>query len=380
MKKIALMGSTGSVGTQTLDVVRKYPDKLHVFALTAHQNIDLLQEQITEFQPEIVGVVDESQAHILSARMGRDVITGPDMMQRIAVMKGYDTFISATVGLTIIRATIDAIRAGKDIALANKETLVAAGEIVMREAKEHHARIMPIDSEHSALFQCLNGEQKKDIATLIITCSGGALRDWTKDELGQVTIADALGHKTWNMGQKITIDSATLMNKGFEVIEAMWLYDVEPKNVRVVIHPESLVHSMIEYSDGSIMAQISEPDMRLPIQYALSYPDRWSRAVKPHLFDRAYTFSEPDLERFPCLGYAFAAMEKRGSLPAAMNAANDYLVSEFLAGRCAYLDIPRGIKYVMDKHDTVIAPTLEHIEQAINDATHMAQSYLNQGK
>ncbi len=376
MKKIALMGSTGSVGTQTLDVVRKYPDKLHVFALSAHKNIDLLYEQIQEFDPEVIGVTDEMSADILQKKIGRQILTGPDMLQKIAVMDGYDTFISATVGLTIIRATIDAIRAGKDIALANKETLVSAGEIVMREAKEHHARIMPIDSEHSALFQCLNGEQKKDIASLVITCSGGALRDKTKKELQQVTVADALGHKTWNMGKKITIDSATLMNKGFEVIEAMWLYDVNPKNIRVVIHPESLIHSMIEYSDGSIMAQISEPDMRLPIQYALSYPERWERAVKSHNFDRAYTFFEPDLERFPCLGYAFTAMEKGGTLPAAMNAANDYMVGEFLSGNCAYVDISRVIKMVMDAHDVILAPTLEDIEQTIDDTTHVAQEFL----
>jgi 1-deoxy-D-xylulose-5-phosphate reductoisomerase len=377
MKKISLMGSTGSIGTQTLDVVRKYPDKLHVFALTANSNTDLLMEQIREFQPEVIGVADEEKAQKLQKKIHREVLTGPAMLQKIAGMDGYDTFISATVGLTIIRATIDAIRAGKDIALANKETLVAAGEIVMREAKKYHARIMPIDSEHSALFQCLNGERKNDIASLVITCSGGALRDKTKEELQHVSIADALGHKTWNMGQKITIDSATLMNKGFEVIEAMWLYDVAPKNIRVVIHPESLIHSMIEYTDGSIMAQISEPDMRLPIQYALSYPKRWDRAVKQHNFDRAYTFAEPDLDRFPCLGYAFDAMDKRGTMPAAMNAANDYMVAEFLAGRCVYLDIPRVIKKVMDAHDVVLAPTLEDIDQAINDATHMAQKFLH---
>ncbi len=376
-KKIALMGSTGSVGTQTLDVVRKYPRKLRVFALSANSNIDLLEKQIKEFRPKVVGVADSAKAEELAQRVaktGTKILTGPKMLQDIAVMKGYDTFLSATVGLTIIRATIDAIRTGKNIALANKETLVAAGEIVMREARKHGVQIMPIDSEHSALLQCLNGENPKTIQSLIITCSGGALRDRTKEELKYVTVADALGHKTWNMGQKITIDSATLMNKGFEVIEAKWLYDIAPDHLRVVIHPESLIHSMIEYTDGSIIAQISEPDMRLPIQYALSYPERWERAVKPHLFDRPYTFATPDLKRFPCLGYAFDAMKHGGTMPAVMNAANDYMVAQFLAGACAYLDIPKTIRRVMQAHTVVHKPTLEDIEQAIAWATHAAQS------
>ena len=373
MKKIALMGSTGSIGTQTLDVVRKYPEKLQVFALAASNNIALLYEQIKEFHPEIVCVEDEAKARELQEKVSVKIITGPQMLREIAQMDGYDTFVSATVGLTIIRATIDAIRSGKNIALANKETLVAAGEIVMREAGEHKVHMMPIDSEHSALFQCLNGEKKADILSMIITCSGGALRDKTKEELHNVTIEDALGHKTWNMGQKITIDSATLMNKGFEIIEAMWLYDVAPENIRVVIHPESLIHSMIEYTDGSIIAQISEPDMRLPIQYAFSYPERWGEAVKRHQFDRAYTFKEPDLERFPCLSYAFDAMHKRGTLPAAMNAANDYMVGQFLRGNCSYLDIPRVIKSVMNMHDNTLNPSLEDVEQAINEATAQAK-------
>ncbi|PID52479.1 MAG: 1-deoxy-D-xylulose-5-phosphate reductoisomerase [Candidatus Moraniibacteriota bacterium] len=380
MKNIALMGSTGSVGTQTLDIVRKYPKKLKVFALTGNKNIALLEEQIAEFQPAIIGVADEKSARDLEKRTGKKIITGPKMLEEIAAMDGYDTFISSTVGLTIIRATLKAIEKGKDIALANKETLVAAGEIVMSQAKKYGVHIMPIDSEHSALFQCLNGERMEDVRSLVITCSGGALRNYTKEQLKDVSIEDALGHKTWNMGAKITIDSATLMNKGFEVIEAMWLYDVDPENIRVVIHPESIIHSMVEYSDNSILAQISEPDMRLPIQYALSYPERWGESVKRHNFDRSYTFKEPDLEQFPCLGYAFDAMRKQGTLPAAMNAANDYLVLEFLAGRCTYLDIQNGIKYVMDNHDIINNPTLENIETAIVDATTKAEMFLGERK
>jgi 1-deoxy-D-xylulose-5-phosphate reductoisomerase len=375
MKKIALMGSTGSVGTQTLDVVRKYPDKLKVFALSANNNIDLLYEQIKEFEPEIVGVFDTQKAQELQKRVKIKVLNGDNMLEKIAEMKGYDTFITATVGLTIIKATLKAIQNKKNVAIANKETLVAAGEIVMREAKKNNVQLMPIDSEHSALFQCLNGENKKTIKSLVITCSGGALRDHTKKELKNVSIKDALGHKTWAMGQKITIDSATLMNKGFEVIEAMWLYDVKPENIQVVIHPESLIHSMVEFSDNSIIAQISEPDMKLPIQYALSYPNRWNEAVKRHTFDRSYTFKKPDLDRFPCLGYAWEAMKVGGTMPAVMNAANDTMVAKFLNGQCNYLDIPKIIKKVMDSHKATKTPTLNDIEKAIDEAIKLANQF-----
>ncbi len=369
MKQIALMGSTGSIGTQTLDVVRKYPDRLKVFALSADSNIDLLFEQIKEFNPTIVGVANKKKAKILESKVNIKVITGPNMLEEIANMDGYDTFITATVGLTIIRATIEAIRKGRDIALANKETLVAAGEIIMREAKKYGSQIMPIDSEHSALFQCLNGEDNKSIKSLIITCSGGALRDYSKEELKKVSIEDALGHKTWVMGQKITIDSATLMNKGFEVIEAMWLYDIAPQDIQVVIHPESIIHSMVEYSDNSIIAQISEPDMKLPIQYALSYPERWGESIKRHKFNTSYTFAEPDLDRFPCLHYAFESMKIGGTMPAVMNSINDVMVARFLDGKCEYLDIPKTIKKVMNSYSAVQNPTLEEIEKAIVDVS-----------
>ncbi len=369
MKKIALMGSTGSIGTQTLDVVRKYPEKLEIFALSVGSDIDLLYKQIKEFSPKVVGVANPQKAKQLQKKVDIEVLTGENMLEEIAGMEGYDTFVSATVGLTIIRATLEAIKNKKSVALANKETLVAAGEIVMREAKANGVQIMPIDSEHSALFQCLNGENKKNIKSLIVTCSGGALRDYTKEELKNVSIEDALGHKTWQMGKKITIDSATLMNKGFEVIEAMHLYDVSPKNIQVVIHKESIIHSMVEYCDNSIIAQISEPDMRLPIQYALSYPDRWEASIKRHNFNTSYTFKEPDLDRFPCLSYAFRAMEIGGTMPAVMNTANDVMVDKFLLGKCTYLDIPKIIKQVMDEHKAVINPTLDDIEKAINETT-----------
>ena len=368
MKQIAILGSTGSVGTQTLDVVRKHPDKLKVTAIVAHHEVEELVAQAREFSPKWIGIADASKAKDLEGITGVPVLSGSDVTTRVAEEAEYDTLVSATVGLTGIRAALSAIRRGKQLALANKETLVAAGEIVMAEAKKHNAVIMPIDSEHSALFQCLNGESSATVHSLILTCSGGALRDKTREELKSVSIEDALGHKTWKMGQKITVDSATLMNKGFEVIEAMWLYDVAPENIRVVIHPQSIIHSMVEYSDGSVLAQMSDPDMRLPIQYALSYPERWDAPIQRLSFDRALTFDEPDLERFPCLGYAFEAMKTLGTLPAVMNAVNDVMVGKFLAGKCRYVDIARVIKQVMEGHTVITRPTLEDIENAINEA------------
>lgn len=370
MKRLVILGSTGNVGTQVLDIVAKYPDRLRVVGLVAYNNIALLKEQIERFVPQYVGVADPAKAAELQKMVDVPVLSGDDAVRDIASLAAeYDVLVNALVSLSGIRVTLNAIALGKDIALANKETLVAAGEIVMQKAREKGVRIMPIDSEHSALFQCLVGENPDTVAQLIITCSGGALRDHTVDQLKNVTVQDALGHKTWSMGHKITIDSATLMNKGFEVIEAMRLYDVPVDQIKVVIHKESIIHSMVEYSDGSIMAQMSCPDMRLPIQYALSYPKRWDLPIKRFDFTTDLTFAEPDLERFPCLGLAFDAARKGGTLPAAMNAANDYMVAQFLDGKCAYLDIPRVIGDVMRSHRIVHHPTLGNIEQAIVDAT-----------
>ena len=269
------------------------------------------------------------------------------------------------MSLAGIEATLVAIEKKKNVALANKETLVSAGEIVMRRAKENGVTIMPIDSEHSALFQCLNGEDIKTVQQLVITCSGGALRDKTKAEIETATVAEALGHKTWAMGQKITIDSATLMNKGFEVIEAMWLYDMPIEKIKVVIHPESIIHSMVEYTDASIIAQLSEPDMRLPIQYALSYPERWEAPIKRFDFKKNLSFAEPDLERFPCLGLAFWAAKELGTLPAVMNATNDFMVGKFLSGECRLMDIYATIKAVMEAHENIKHPDLADIKKAI---------------
>lgn len=376
MKKIIILGSTGNIGTQVLDVVDKYPDKFKIVALGANNNIELLKKQIEKYQPDFVGVADERKAEELRKQVKIPVFSGVDSSLKLAALEEYDTLVNSLVSLSGIKATLMAIKNKKNIALANKETLVAAGEIVMREVKNNNINLMPIDSEHSALFQCLNGEERKNVRQLIITCSGGALRNKTKDEMKNITVEAALGHKTWNMGKKITIDSATLMNKGFEVIEAMWLYDIPVERIKVVIHPESIIHSMVEYSDGSIIAQLSDPDMRLPIQYALSYPERWDLPIKRFDFSKNLTFKEPDLERFPCLGYALEAAEKMGTLPAVMNAANDYMVEKFLNKECRFLDIQRVVRKVMDEQTIIKNPTLDNIEAAIDHSKKMAKKFL----
>ncbi|MGW8185312.1 MAG: 1-deoxy-D-xylulose-5-phosphate reductoisomerase [Candidatus Moraniibacteriota bacterium] len=373
MKKLAILGSTGNVGTQVLDVVDKYPDKFKIIALSANGNVDLLREQIRRYQPMFVGVADEIKAKELKEQIDVPVFFGEKANIQIAELDEYDTLINSVVSLAGIEATLKAIEKKKNVALANKETLVSAGEIVMREARKNGVKIMPIDSEHSALFQCLNGEGMKTVERLVITCSGGALRDKTKKEIEEATIEEALGHKTWAMGQKITIDSATLMNKGFEVIEAMWLYDMPIEKIKVIIHPESIIHSMVEYTDASIIAQMSEPDMRLPIQYALSYPERWEASIKRFNFDKNLTFKEPDLERFPCLGLAFWAAKELGTLPAVMNATNDFMVAKFLAGECKIGEIYKTIKQIMEAHENIKNPSLEDINNSISWAREKAQ-------
>ncbi|MDX9914150.1 MAG: 1-deoxy-D-xylulose-5-phosphate reductoisomerase [Candidatus Moranbacteria bacterium] len=373
MKKLAILGSTGNVGTQVLDVVDKYPDKFKIIALSANGNVDLLREQIRRYQPMFVGVADEIKAKELKEQIDVPVFFGEKANIQIAELDEYDTLINSVVSLAGIEATLKAIEKKKNVALANKETLVSAGEIVMREARKNGVKIMPIDSEHSALFQCLNGEGMKTVERLVITCSGGALRDKTKKEIEEATIEEALGHKTWAMGQKITIDSATLMNKGFEVIEAMWLYDMPIEKIKVIIHPESIIHSMVEYTDASIIAQMSEPDMRLPIQYALSYPERWEASIKRFNFDKNLTFKEPDLERFSCLGLAFWAAKELGTLPAVMNATNDFMVAKFLAGECKIGEIYKTIKQIMEAHENIKNPSLEDINNSISWAREKAQ-------
>lgn len=372
MKRVAILGSTGNVGKQVLDVVDRNPEKLEVFALAANSNIELIKEQAEKYHPKFVGIVDEEKGKELDGQIEATVFYGKDATSLIAGLPGYDVLVNSLVGLSGIRPTLEAIRNKKVIALANKETLVSAGEIVMREARKNDVKILPIDSEHSAIFQCLEGNDRKDISRIILTCSGGALREKSRKEMETVGIEEALGHKTWNMGKKITIDSATLMNKGFEVIEARWLFDVPVEKIKVVIHPESIIHSMVEYSDASTIAQLSVPDMRLPIQYALSYPERWDAPIERLDFSKNISFQEPDMERFPCLFFAYRAANESGTLPAAMNAANDFMVGKFLSRECSFFDIEKVIGKVMDEHINVSVPELEDIEKAIVSAQEKA--------
>jgi len=375
MKKLAILGSTGNVGTQVLDVVNKNPGKFKIVALSANNNIELLKQQIEKYRPEFAGLAEKEKAKELAKQVDIPVFSGEEASVKIAALSEYDTLVNSLVSLSGIRATLEAIKLKKNVALANKETLVAAGEIVMKVARKNGVNIMPIDSEHSALYQCLNGENREDIHQLIITCSGGALRDKTKEEIEKATVSEALGHKTWSMGQKITIDSATLMNKGFEVIEAMWLYNVPIEKIKVVIHPQSIIHSMVEYSDASIMAQMSDPDMRLPILYALSYPERWDAPIKRFDFSKELTFKDPDLKRFPCLSLAFQAAKELGTLPAVMNAVNDFMVDKFLKKKCRLGDIFETIKKVMEDHENIKNPKLKEIEEAIKEARKRAQDF-----
>lgn len=380
MKKLVILGSTGNIGKQVMEVVDKYPKKLSVVGLSANSNVNLLLKQIRKYKPKAVAVTDEEEAEKMRKKVSIPVYSGENSLMKLTNMRGYDTLVNAVVGLFGIRATLNAIRKKKDIALANKETLVAAGEIIMKEVKKHKVKLMPIDSEHSALFQCLNGEKRAEIQRLIITCSGGALWEKTKKELENVTVDDALNHGTWNMGNKITIDCATQMNKGFEVIEAKWLYDMPIEKINIVIHPQSVIHSMVEYSDGSIMAQMANPDMRLPIQYALSYPERWDSPIERMSFSKTLTFKNPDFDRFPCLGYALEAVKKGGTLPAVMNAANDFMVWKFLHKECKLMDIPKIVRQVMDTHKVIKHPTLEQIEKSIQAGTRMAEKVFSKLK
>ena len=358
MKNIAILGSTGSIGTQTLDVIEKNPDKFKVTALSVNKNIELLKEQIEKFKPEAVSVMDKAKADQLKVDI--PVYSGLEGLKKIATLESADTIVTSVVGSIGLEPTIAAIKAKKNIALANKETLVTAGQLVMREAKKNNITIMPIDSEHSALFQCLNGEDIKKVRRLIITCSGGPFRNKPLKELIQMKASDALKHPTWKMGAKITIDSSTLMNKGFEVIEAKWLYNIN--NIDVVVHPQSIIHSMVEYVDRSIMAQLGTPDMRIPIQYVLSYPKRIKNELEPlDITKQDLTFEKPDTKRFPCLSYAFEALEKGGTLAAVINAANEVVVKAFLEDKITFMQIPQLIRQAMDNHNIINRPELQDI-------------------
>lgn len=365
MKRIAILGSTGSIGTQTLDVVRANGD-IQVMGLAAGRNIMKLEEQIREFHPLLAAVWDEQAAKDLEVRI-RDtdtrVVSGMDGLLELSAMEGPEILVTAIVGMLGIRPTMEAIRAGKDIALANKETLVTAGHLIMAMAKEYGVRILPVDSEHSAVFQALNGESRKEIHKLLITASGGPFRGKKRKDLERVTVADTLKHPNWVMGQKITVDSATLVNKGLEVMEARWLFDVDLDHIQVVVQPQSVIHSMVEFKDGAVMAQLGTPDMRLPIQYALYYPER--RYLEGERLDFAVlkeiTFEEPDMETFLGLPMAISAAKEGGSMPTVFNAANELAVKKFLHQEINFLDIYDIIGQSMERHKKTAHPDLEEI-------------------
>lgn len=365
MKKIALLGSTGSIGTQTLDVVRNQGD-IQVTAIAAGSNIALLEKQIREFHPSIAAVWDEKKALELKAKVADlpvKVVSGMDGLLEAATEKEVQIVVTAVVGMIGIRPTIAAMEAGKDIALANKETLVTAGHIIMPLAEKLGVKILPVDSEHSAIFQSLNGEHGNKIHKILLTASGGPFRGHTREQMASVQVEDALKHPNWSMGRKITIDSSTMVNKGLEVMEAHWLFDVEMDQVQVVVQPQSIIHSMVEYEDGAVIAQLGTPDMRLPIQYALYYPER--RYLPGDRLDfwklSQITFEKPDLENFHGLALAYEAGRRGGSLPTVFNAANEYAVAKFLNREISYLEITDMIQKAMENHKVIDDPTVEQI-------------------
>lgn len=361
---VAILGSTGSIGTQTLDVIDRHSELFEVYALTAHSNIDLLVEQAKRYRPEVVAIADER--HYKTLREALDglpikVFAGADSICQIAAMSPIDTVVTAMVGYSGLLPTVKAIEAGKKIALANKETLVVAGELVTDLALRNRVDIVPIDSEHSAIFQCLVGENENSVEKLILTASGGAFRDTLKDDLRLATAADALRHPTWKMGAKITIDSATMMNKGFEVIEARWLFDIPIDKIEVIIHPQSIVHSMVQFCDGSIKAQLGQPDMRHPIQYALTFPDRLDTQVeRANLADiHQLTFERPNYEKFRNLGLAYDALRRGGNIPCILNAANEVAVDAFLKGKIGFFAMSDIIEQTISETAFISSPTLD---------------------
>ena len=365
MKKIAILGSTGSIGTQTLDVVRANGD-IEVLGISAGRNVKMLEEQAREFHPKLIAVWDENAAKDLAVRlqdMDVKIVSGMDGLLELARMPETDILVTAVVGMIGIRPTMEGIKAGKDIALANKETLVTAGHLIIPMAKEYGVQILPVDSEHSAIFQALHGEKREQVEKLLITASGGPFRGRKRDELKNVTLADTLKHPNWVMGQKITVDSATLVNKGLEVMEAKWLFDVDLDHIQVVVQPKSIIHSMVEFKDGAVMAQLGTPDMRLPIQYALYYPER--RYLEGERLDfhklKEITFEDRDMETFLGLPMAMDAARAGGSMPTVFNAANELAVKKFLQEKIGFLDIYEIIGQSMDRHQVIANPDLDEI-------------------
>lgn len=366
MKRIAILGSTGSIGTQALDVVRQHDDLFKVTVISANTSVDALISQALEFKPEYAVICSERHFPVLRDALEGSptkALCGTDELCGLMALPEIDIVLASMVGFSGLKPTIAAIKAGKDIALANKETLVAGGALVMTAVKEYGVRLLPVDSEHSAIFQCLQGAGGNKIRKIHLTASGGPFRNWKREDMAKATKKDALAHPNWVMGNKITIDSATMMNKGFEVIEAKWLFDIAPEDINVVVHPESVIHSMIEFEDGAVLAQMGSPDMREPIQYAFSYPSRLSLNNRKLDFATlsALHFSKPDLEKFPCLRLAFEAIERGGNAPCALNAANEVAVAAFLQDKLGYFDMARIAESALQKLDFIKEPTLEDI-------------------
>ena len=381
MKQLAILGSTGSIGTQTLDIVRSNPELFGVYAICAHRSIDMLIAQAREFRPEIVCIADESlypQLKEALADLPCKVWAGADAIAEMVTFQPIDIVVAAMVGYAGLRPTMEAIRAGKTIALANKETLVVAGELITRLAIEHHTPILPVDSEHSAIFQSLMGE-RAEIEKILLTASGGPFRNFTLEQMAEVTSEQALQHPNWSMGAKITIDSASMMNKGFEVIEAKWLFGVDVKQIEVLVHPQSIVHSAVQFADGAIKAQLGAPDMRVPIQLALTYPERiasdFPRADLTAL--HALTFDKPDKERFPNLGLAYEAMARGGNIPCVLNAANEVVNFAFREHRCKFLEMSELIARAMNEASFIVRPTYEDYVFTDKETRQMVEGWLS---
>lgn len=382
MKQIAILGSTGSIGTQTLDVVRQHPEEFSVYALSAHRSLDLLIQQALEFNPAVVCIADENLYQPLREALSDlpiQVMAGEKAIAEMVTMPAIDVVVAAMVGYAGLRPTIEAIKANKTIALANKETLVVAGEIICRLAQRHKVSILPVDSEHSAIFQSLVGENMASVEKLLLTASGGPFRSFTYEQMQDVTAAQALQHPNWEMGAKITIDSASMMNKGFEVIEARWLFDIPVEKIQVLVHPQSVVHSAVQFVDGSVKAQLGTPDMRMPIQYALTYPQRWqSNVPRLDLFaTKQLTFEEPDLQRFPNLRLAYEAMAKGGNMPCVLNAANEVVNLAFREAKCGFLQMSEVIERTMETIDFIAQPTYEDYVKTDKLARKIATNLLN---
>lgn len=364
MKRLSILGSTGSIGKSTIEVINKHPDKFKVVGLAAKNSVQLLQSQIKLLKPEVVAVFDESAASTLRKMdLPVEILTGEQGLVRVATLENADMVVSAVVGSAGLVPTYEALKAGKDVALATKEALVMAGSIVISEAFKRGVRIIPVDSEHSAVFQCLDGRDISEVEKIILTASGGPFRKKNISELDAITPDDALKHPTWDMGRKISIDSATLMNKGLEVIEACRLFNMPPEKVEVVIHPQSIIHSMVKFIDGSIMAQMSVPDMKGPISYALSYPQRFAEALPAlNLSDvRELTFEAPDMKKHPSLALSYDAIRTGGTMPCVLNAANEIAVEAFLDRRISFTSIPRVVSMTMAEHRVLMADTIEEI-------------------